>query len=476
MKKDTGNSRKEGAFMSHENNSNKEDSFGLDEKTHGTEQSKHSDIPTNDKPTVVPEQVQQPTFDLPETIDKKEKLTAIPLKNTISYDRQTKHNNRANSTKKVPNDKPTISSGDLLEYRMKRLLYHMGYFTKTGVLLKTSNDDSADPITDLDVFGIYIHRDFSKKTLWVDCKSGQARPHDRLTWIHGIQSTLNADDVIFVKNDVRFATKQYARKTGVQILDIRLIDKLESDFGVKYSDWRGSWDYNILKDKKTAFSRISIPNNESFKKITSFITSNYWNLDNFTKVKKSITALRDLSSYVSLPLEESQLSAIRWAIYELVCLLTLATLDISKEVYYFSEEERRETITEGLISSEIPIKKRNEILNASFKIAFSLVKQQVPDFNIPTKKQTINLTPPSYHEAFLDMISRITKNPHAYYDILRYFDFVLYEYDLKDKEINEKELGQYFNDIKSITISAKTLLHFIHQITGIPKQVFSLLI
>ena len=65
------------------------------------------------------------------------------------------------------------------------------------------------------------------------------------------------------------------------------------------------------------------------------------------------------------------------------------------------------------------------------------------------------------------MISRITKNPHAYYDILRYFNFVLYEYDLKDKGINE---------IKSITTSAKTLLHFIHQITGIPKQVFSLLI
>ncbi|MNW42282.1 hypothetical protein D3C74_194480 [compost metagenome] len=469
---DTGVLRKEGAFMSPKNNSNKEDSLGIDDATKGTEQ---SDIPTHDKPTIVPDQVQQPTFDFPENIDNKEKQTSLPSKNTTSYSRQSKPTSRSNSTKKNSKDRPTISSGDLLEYRMKRLLYHMGYFTKAGVLLKTSNDESADPITDLDVFGVYIHRDFSKKTLWVDCKSGQARPHDRLTWIQGIQSTLNADDVIFVKNDIRFTTKQYARKTGVQILDIRLIDKLESDFGVKNSDWRGSWDYNILKDKKTIFSRISIPDNESFKKISSFITSDYWNLDNFTKAKKSITALRDLSSYVSLPLDEAQLSAIRWAIYELVCLLTLAILDISKEVYYFSEEERRQTITEGLISSEIPIKKRNEILDASFKIAFSLVKQQIPDFNVPTKKQTINLTPPSYHEAFLDIISRITKNPHAYYDILRYFDFVLYEYDLKNKEINEKELSQYFNDIKIITTSAKTLLHFIHQITNIPKQVFSLL-
>jgi hypothetical protein len=369
----------------------------------------------------------------------------------------------------------SITAGQLLEYRMKRLIFYMGYFPKIGVLLKTSLEDSADSITDLDVYGIYIHRDFSSKNIWVDCKSGQVRPHDRLTWIRGVMTYVDVNDVIFVANGVRKATKQFGRKSGVQILDTRLIDKLEHDFGVRTTDWRGSWNHHVQLNKKAVFSRISIPTNDGFKKISSFISSDFWVLDDFSRAKKTITALRELSSYATLALEEEQLKATKWAIYELVCLFTLSILNISKEVYYFSDEERRETIIEGLISSEIPLKKRAEIVDASVKYAFNLVKKQFPEFNPPNSKQSINLTPPSYFESFYDLITRITNNPHDYYDILRYLDFVLSEYDLQSKKVDENELNQFFNNTKGNLHSAKTILHFLHQITGVPRELFSLI-
>ncbi|WP_135553347.1 hypothetical protein [Paenibacillus cymbidii] len=368
-----------------------------------------------------------------------------------------------------------IADGDLLEYRMKRLIFYMGYYPKIGVLLKTSQDESADVITDLDVFGTYIHKDFSSKTVWADCKSGQARPHDRITWIKGVMTSIQANDVIFVKSGVRQTTKQYARRAGIQILDTRIIDKLEHDYGIRSTDWRGSWNYHVQLNKKNIFSRISVPTNEVYKKISTFISSDYWVLDNFSRAKKTITALRDLSSYSTLAFEEEQQKAIRWAVYELICLFTMSILNITKEIYYFSDEEKRETIYEGLISSEIPLKKRTEIVDASFKIAYNLVKQQFPEFNPPANKQSVNLTPPSYFEAFNDLLSRIINSPHDYYDILRFLDFVLSEYDLQGKKVDEKELNQMFTNTRGNTHSAKTILHFIHQVTGMPREIFCLL-
>jgi hypothetical protein len=363
-----------------------------------------------------------------------------------------------------------ISDGELLEFRLKRLIFFMGYFPKMGVILKSSQDDNFDIITDLDVYGIYIHRDFSSKAIWADCKSGQARPHDRIAWIKGVKTSIDVNDVIFVKSGVRATTKQYARKSGIQILDIRMLDKIEHDYGIKSNDWRGSWNFNALKSKRVAFSKISIPTNEVFKKISSFITTDYWTLDNFSRVKKSITALRDISTYVSIELDSEQIAAIKWAIFELVGLFTLASLNIAKEVYYFTDDEKRETIAEGLTSSEIPLKKRTEIVDASFKIVYNFVKQQFPDFIPPTKG--LNLTPPGYFDAYFDLILRITNNPHDYYDVLRFVDFTMFEYDLQGKKIDEKELSQLFSNVRGNTNSSKTILHFIHQFTGVPRELF----
>lgn len=111
--------------------------------------------------------------------------------------------------------------------------------------MKTSADDSADEITDLDAYGIYIHKDFSAKRIWADCKSGKAKPLERISWIKGIRNSVKIDDVIFAKGGVRVNTKQFARKSGILVLDNETIYKLEKDFGIAEDDWRGSWDYKV---------------------------------------------------------------------------------------------------------------------------------------------------------------------------------------------------------------------------------------
>lgn len=369
----------------------------------------------------------------------------------------------------------TIANGYKLEYRMKRLLFYMGYFPKIGIDILTSSDENADKITDLDVYGIYVHKDFTSKTTWVDCKSGGVEIHKRISWIKGIMGEIHINDMIFVAGGARTSVKQYARKAGIQILDLNIIEKLEKDYGVDKDDWRGSWNPNVQYNKINDLSKLNIHNGQIFKKIARFISSDYWVLDNYTKSKRAITALRELSSAAETPINREHQDVIKWGIYELVCLFLLSLLNISKELYYFSDNEKKETIHDGLTSSDIPNKRRAEMFDTAFKVAYGLVKNQYPDIVLPQKMPYFNLTPPSYFEAYHDLILRITNNPLNYYDLLRFLDFVLMEYDLQSKEINSDELKKIFQNYSDLLLGAKTLLNFVCQITNVPRTYFKIL-
>jgi hypothetical protein len=368
-----------------------------------------------------------------------------------------------------------IPQGNLLEYRIKRLVFKLGYYPRIGIDLKTSYDEAADKITDLDVYGIYVHKDFTAKTLWVDCKSGGVRIHDRLSWIKGVMSTIQTNDVILVAGGVRTSVKQHARKSGIQILDLNIIEKLEKDYGIKSDDWRGSWNPNTQFSKIITLSRISIPTNDQYKKIAKFISSDFWVMDSYPKAKKALTALRELSTAVSITLPEEQSNAIKWAIYELIVMFLLAVLTISKELYYFSDSEKKETIYEGLASGDVPNKKRAEIIDAAVRFAYNTFKSQVPDFKEPLKIPIINLNPPSYADSFFDLILRITNKPSYFFDILRFLDFVLMEYDLNNKPYNEDDLRSIFDNFENVLVGSKTLLHFICHTTNISRTIFSIL-
>ena len=79
------------------------------------------------------------------------------------------------------------------------------------------------------------------------------------------------------------------------------------------------------------FKNISAPNNLIYKRIFKFINTHYWAIeDNFTKCKKTITALRDLASLAELPLVLKEKRAIRWAVYQLSSMLMLPMLQICR--------------------------------------------------------------------------------------------------------------------------------------------------
>ena len=175
-------------------------------------------------------------------------------------------------------------------------------------------------------------------------------------------------------------------------------------------------------------------------------------------------------------LKKGEIEAVSWAVYELTTLFTLSVLNICEELYYFSDHERRNALLEGVISGEMSIKKRNEIVKASAKFAYELIKSQIPDFIVPTNVgEQFKIYPPKYFEALDNLIMRMIHNPLDYYDILRPIDYLLMEYDLLVKECDYHELEIMFSNFERNKRGIKTIMHFICQVTGIPRKLYQII-
>ena len=369
-----------------------------------------------------------------------------------------------------------MNKGELLEYQIKRLFFFMGYFPKTNIIIQTSSDEPYDTVTDLDVYGIYIHSDFSKKTIWSDCKSGAAQEINRVAWLTGIKEMIEVDDILFVKKGTKLSTKLFANAKNIQIVDLSTIEDMEKRYGIKSNDWRGSWDPQIQNENINTFKNISTPDNLIYKRIFKFINTYYWAIeDNFTKCKKTITAVRDLASLAELPLVLREKRAIRWAVYQLSNMLMLPMLQICRQVQYFTNEDKIDIIILGLIYGSNSKSKIDDILKVTNNIARKTLYKYCGGENKIIDLPEIKLSQPEYTEAFVNMIFRIIEQPLSYFDILRFLDFTLHQYDLENQQYDIKELSEIFNNTDDLLKSTKTFLHFICHITNMPQEVFVLL-
>lgn len=400
-------------------------------------------------------------------------------KTTVESDDQIKlfdDKNSKDMTIPENNTVQNLKKGELLEYQIKRLFFFMGYFPKTNIIIQTSSDEPFDIVTDLDVYGIYIHSDFSKKTIWSDCKSGAAQEINRVAWLTGIKEMIEVDDILFVKKGTKLSTKFFANEKNVQIVDLSIIEDMERKYGIKSNDWRGSWNPQIQNENINTFKNISTPDNLIYKRIYKFINTHYWAIeDNFTKCKKTITALRDLASLAELPLALNEKRAIRWAVYQLSNMLMLPMLQICRQVQYFPDKDKVDIIILGLIYGSNSKSKIDDILKVTNNIARKTLYKYCGGENKLIDLPEIKLSQPEYTEAFVNMVFRIIEQPLSYFDILRFLDFAFSQYDLENQQYDIKELNEIFNNTDDLLKSTKTFLHFICHITNMPKTVFVLL-
>lgn len=370
----------------------------------------------------------------------------------------------------IPENTTEISKGDLLEYRLKRLLFHMGNYAQTNIILKADTQEPCEVITDFDVLGIAFLNDFSSHTTWADCKSGKADVLKHITWINGVKNNNDISNVIFIKKGVRKSSKEYAHKLGIKVFDFDMIQELETKFEISHDDWSGNYDYRFLREQAKVFSKITIPDNKHYKNIIAFYNSAYWSSDPYTQIKKSLSGIKQLLGFYIMPLSLEEKKSIKWMISSFISLFLLATYKICGQTFYYNNNDKKEAIANGLMSGRIPVAKQKEIRNISIKMATEMIRQRIPDFDGSVFDHISEVTPPSYFEAYYNLVLRISNQPLLWNDVLRTFEYCLIEYDLKGQQIGLNSKS-YIRD-PDLIVCYKTVLHFLRDAVDLPKEMF----
>lgn len=361
------------------------------------------------------------------------------------------------------------NKGEILEYRLKRLLFHMGNYSHTNIVLKTNSPEENIHITDLDVYGINFENDFSYSTVWADCKSGKADVLKHIIWIKGIKTNEHIDNVIFVKNNVRFSAKEYALSLGIKVLGDDIIELLEKRYNIDKDEWIGSYDYNFIKKQQKTFSNITIPQNRGYKNIFEFFSCKYWSIEPYSQVKKIIFVIKELNGYFKLPLNSDEELSIKWMISSLISLLLLSLFKICGQTFYYNDIDKKGIITSKLNDGGVSSEKQKEIRNAAIKMAESIINQYVQDYNTSELEKLIERPPYPYSNQIIDFIIRISNNPFMWKECLRWLDYYFIEYELKQEE---KGFNEFKKNNSDFFVCTKSLLHLLFDLTGLPKEMF----
>lgn len=367
-----------------------------------------------------------------------------------------------------------INKGDLLEFRLKRLLFFMGYIPKVGIKIKVNDDSKSDDITDLDVIGISINRDFQIISTWVDCKSGKAKTLERIVWLTGMKEIYKTSNVWFMKNRVKETIKSFARKNDIIVIDNIFLEKMESAYNINKDDYRGCWNPDNFIGMLKELASLDIPKNEPYKKVSNFIEYDYWVTSNYKKIKKCITAFKYLLQTDYRALSERKEKVIKWAIYELMTMFTIALMEVCGELVYCSDAERKRVLYDNLRSSDITLKQREYIIEASYNLAEQLIKSN-SSMDVKLNRREYNQLDdlPKYSDALLSLINRVIEYPEHYYDVCRCMDYVLFEYELNKKDINIDEVKKLFPHYDKSIIAVRSIVSFICDIVGIDKEIFN---
>jgi len=353
-----------------------------------------------------------------------------------------------------------MDEGILLEYRIARLFFHNNYFSRRGIpLISYSFSEESADITDIDVLGIRYNVDFSVNKIFADCKSNispkakEAKPVNRILWTSGLKKFLNYDIAYFCKPKINEKIKDFALKNGVIPLDYIKLEELEDRFDLN-DRWQGSYDKANYQKINSYY--VNIKKDSNLYKLYFFLRYLFWRVPPNHQIKRCMNLLDE-------NFKDSQISS-KYKIYllcELYSLSAISVLNLCKETYPYTKTERDSWITNKMIEGIGSIKQQENLLRVIKSYAQAKV-EELTQQKILIDFDEFKIPAPEYTGDLIDLLDRFVSKPEYSIEVPRFIDFFVYEYIMKNEEVDTEELKSLFKiDIDMLAKLSKNLIRFV---------------
>ncbi len=338
----------------------------------------------------------------------------------------------------VENDKEENYKGIALERDAHQFLWDLGYLVYSRLNLYAIRQkiseygESYDKIkvTDLDIYGILFGKYLEKNTFLIDCKHRSEQIFSQILRCKGILTILEINHLLILRESVPETVQQFADSFNIRLLNIgefskRIKKREKGSFSLKtYSRIE---DFSHLMDKVSKTFEVTLSNSylekDPFRRIK--ILRNLYNLIKDDIKHQKEEKFSELKYYQILRVFQ----------FSLITIAEIASLTIHLSSYHFKNYVNLKLI------GNIEFKKQ----------IFSKIKIIEEGINHEKKPSIpLNTLTPSYSEEINEQVNEFRQKPYLVQKYLRFIDFIIHEYFIHKKEINEIEIKKEFGNINRI--------------------------
>jgi len=305
---------------------------------------------------------------------------------------------------------------------IQKVFWSMGMWSRIDIPIVIYEDDNVRGkvkkhyLTDIDVYGELLQKDFSIKRSIADCKSGNnVKIFERLFWLKGVKEYFGASQAYLVKKSISSKAKIFMPK-----LDIIGVDDLALLELVKIYHTNSLLLYS--EEYYSELDKIIQSYDNEYKKIYEYLTTRYWFTESNISMKVLLSMLAKRDFYKSLDKNNKNH---RFLLMEICIMFTRTILSCSRYV-----------MTRDVIDIEQSIM---EYIHGGVD-GFNSKMSMVRDINNELKEvlkdiqlgNSVLIQPP-YFKELAKLMAIILGEANNTSDLLRYLEVMQHEIVLEEK-------------------------------------------
>jgi hypothetical protein len=363
-----------------------------------------------------------------------------------------------------------ISEGIQFEYRLQRLFFHEGYFTRRGVDLYP-DVAAGQKVTDVDVLALAFGPSLQPILLIGECKtsaSGQEEM-DRLTWLRGMVHFLKADAGFFAKTTLSPHIKGFARHLDLVALNASRIAQREQSLDIA-DQWIGSHDAEFMGSYLGQLRALA-KQHPDVRRLSQFLYANFWWQDNFDRLKRVCSALSKTGELYDRAKESEHKFIMRGLYYEATVLLTVSLLYVAQQAVELAGQESQALIHRHLASGIGTPEDFEHLASIVEEFVREAIRAETGRY--PTKPiPPLRLEAPPYAPAMIALVERLLQQSGVVRELVRFQDVLFYEYLHRDRAVDWTILSTMFpGSTEMLLKQTQNIMHFARRQLRAPASV-----
>lgn len=277
------------------------------------------------------------------------------------------------------NVQSSLFKGELMEEKLRIYFLNNGYYVVRGIKYSFKGND----ITDLDLFLYGRVSTLTRELTNVDIKNKKSpKAFERILWTKGVQQLLNFNNCVVATMDKKPATREYASKHNITLLDGSFLQKLNYQLTDRISE------EEILILFSNNFSYKTF-NRKSWKDLYEESKSRLLDQLDFSGYNYNLILLK----YFAYKIFDPQKKDVAIRIIYAFLSHNLLTLDyIMKDISFLEPEERKSIIESGLKYGNLGRDGIQKTLEMAIKISNSTttatqINKAIDDTNVDSLKE-----------------------------------------------------------------------------------------